>query len=850
MVKKAQGSGLKAQGSGERTKIPALPSMRHMETLRQDFRYAIRTLTKSRGLTTVAVLSLALGIGANTTIFTFINGLLLRPPAVTEPDRLLEVWQHSSTRGNGVGSHMQLSFPDYEFYRDHNHVFSDMGAFTAETSTVIWNRSGEGEPIQGSLVSANFFSVLGVQPALGRAFLPEDDRADMAAAVVVVSHALWEQRLGSDSAIVGKSLTLNGRDFTVVGIAPAGFTGLLAGFTPDLWMPVSMHRTLNPALNPDERHMHWILGIGRLKPTVTRAQASADLSLLGQQLATDFPDANRNLLPAALPLELVPSPFRGLVGGASAVLMAVVGLVLLIACANVANLLLAKASSRRREVAVRIALGANRRRLIQQMLTESVLIAAIAGAVGLLLSLWAAPLLVSLKPAAVPLVLNASIDIRVLAFTMLASLATGIVFGLAPALHQSKLNQVENLKDGSPHGGSARSRLRNALVISQVTACVVLLVGASLCLRSLLNARSIDPGFDTHDAVAAGINVETFGLDESRGREFYSRLLDQVRALPGVRSASVADHFPLGQIMRMQGIAIDGQDAPSTSSGAPPLAIDMAVVGIDYFDAMGIPVISGRSFSARDDRNAPAVVMINQQMAERFWPHQNAVGQFVSLMGSRDSRVRAEVIGIAKTGKYQSLGEDPKAFFYRPLLQEYQPGVQLIVRTAGYQPIADALRRQVRALDSRMALTGLETLEQHMQLPLFPARAAGLLLGLFGLLALTLALVGLYGVMSYSVAQRTREIGVRMALGARRVDVIRLIVGQGLRLTVTGMAIGLAGALAVTRVLSSVLYGIGATDPISFFAVAIVLTMVASVASYLPARRAMRVDPMEALRTE
>jgi len=821
-----------------------------METLRQDLRYAIRTLTKSRGLTTVAILSLALGIGANTTIFTFINGLLLRPPAVAEPDRLLEVWQHNSTRGNGVGSHMQLSFPDYEFYRDHNHVFSDMGAFTAETSTVIWNRSGEGEPIQGSLVSANFFSVVGVQPALGRAFLPEDDRAEMAAAVVVLSHALWEQRLGSDSAIVGKSLTLNGRDFTVVGIAPAGFTGLLAGFTPDLWMPVSMHHALNAGLNPDERHMHWILGIGRLKPMVTRAQANADLSILGQQLATDFPDANRNLLPAALPLELVPSPFRGLVGGASAVLMAVVGLVLLIACANVANLLLAKASSRRREVAVRIALGANRRRLIQQMLTESVLIAALAGAVGLLLSLWAAPLLVSLKPSAVPVVLNASIDIRVLAFTMLASLATGVVFGLAPALHQSKLNQVENLKDGSPHGGSARSRLRNALVISQVTACVVLLVGASLCLRSLLNARSIDPGFDTHNAVAAGINVETFGLDESRGREFYARLLDEVRALPGVRSASLADHLPLGQIMRMQGIAIDGHDAPSTSSGAPPLAIDMAVVGTDYFDAMGIPVISGRSFSARDDRNAPAVVMINQQMADRFWPHQNAVGQFVSLMGPHDSRVRAEVIGIAKTGKYQSLGEDPKAFFYRPLLQEYQPGVQLIVRTAGDQPIADALRRQVRALDSRMALTGLETLEQHMQLPLFPARAAGLLLGMFGLLALTLALVGLYGVMSYSVAQRTREIGVRMALGARRVDVIRLIVGQGLSLTVTGMAIGLAGALAVTRVLSSVLYGIGATDPISFFAVAIVLMMVASVASYVPARRAMRVDPMEALRTE
>jgi predicted permease len=821
-----------------------------MDTLRQDLRYAVRTLAKSRGLTTVAVLSLALGIGANTTIFTFINGLLLRPPTVAEPDRLVEVWQHNSTRGNGIGSHMQLSFPDYEYYRDHNHVFSDMGAFTAETSTVIWNRSGAGEVIEGSLVSANFFSILGVQPALGRAFLPEDDRTETAAPVVVLSHALWEQRLGADSAIVGQRLTLNGRDFTVVGIAPAGFTGLLAGFTPDVWMPVSTHRALNPALNPDERRMHWILGLGRLKPAVTRAQANADLAVLGQQLATDFPDANRNLLPAALPLELVPSPFRGLVGGASAVLMTVVGLVLLIACGNVANLLLAKASSRRREVAVRIALGANRRRLIQQMLTESVLIATLAGALGLLLSLWAAPLLVSLKPSAVPLALNASPDLRVLAFTILASLATGIVFGLAPALHQSKLNQVESLKDGSPHGGSARSRLRNALVIAQVAACVVLLVGASLCLRSLLNARSIDPGFETHNAVAAGLNVETFGLDESRGREFYARLLDHVRALPGVRSASLADHLPLGQIMRMQGIEIDGYDAPHAPSGAPALAIDMAVVGTDYFDAMGIPVVNGRSFTARDDRNAPAVVMINQQMADRFWPHQSAVGQFVTLMGPNDSRTRAEIIGIAKTGKYQSLGEDPKAFFYRPLLQEYQPGVQLIVRTAGNQPIGDALRHGVRTLDPRMALTGLETLEQHMQLPLFPARAAGLLLGVFGLLALSLALVGLYGVISYSVAQRTREIGVRMALGARRVDVLRLIVGQGLRLTVTGMAIGLLASIAVARVLSSVLYGISSTDPFSFFLVGLLLTLVATIASYIPARWATRVDPMRALRTD
>jgi predicted permease len=349
---------------------------------------------------------------------------------------------------------------------------------------------------------------------------------------------------------------------------------------------------------------------------------------------------------------------------------------------------------------------------------------------------------------------------------------------------------------------------------------------------------------------AAGLSVDTFGYDETRGRAFYAQLLQQVRALPGVRAASLADHLPLGQTTRMQGIEIDGYEAPRGPSGMAGFAIDMALVGPDYFDAMGIPVLSGRSFKNTDDLNAPPVIMINQQMAERFWPHQTPIGQFVNILGPRESRVRAEIIGIVKTGKYQSLGEDPTSFFYRPLLQDYQPGVQLIVRTAGETPVVDALRHEVRALDSRMALVGVETLEQHMQLPLFPARAAGLLLGLFGLLALTLAVVGLYGVMSYSVAQRTREIGVRVALGARRSDVMRLILGQGLRLTLMGMGIGIVCSVALTWVLRSVLYGITATDPVSFLAVAALLTTVALAASYVPARWATRVDPMRALRSE
>jgi putative ABC transport system permease protein len=824
--------------------------MLFMETLWQDLRYAIRTLGKTRGITIVAILSLALGIGANTTIFTFINGLLLRPPMVQDPAGLLEVWQHNTTRGSGIGSDMQLSFPEYEHYRDHNNTFTEMGSFTGETPAMIWNRAGEGETVRAALVSANFFSILGIQPALGRGFLRDEDQGTTPTPEVVLSHAMWQQRLGSDPAIVGKTLTLNGGSYTVVGVAPAAFTGLIVGFSPDVWTPMSMHRTVSPGIDLNERRMHWLLAVGRLKPGVTRQQASADLAVLGQQLGRDFPETNKNLMPDVVPVELVPSPFRGVAGGISAVLMAVVGLVLLIACANVANLLLAKASSRRREVAVRIALGANRRRLVQQMLTESVLIAGIAGAIGLLLSMWAVPLLLSLRPASLSFVVNVSPDTRVLAFTLAASILTGIVFGLAPALQQSRVNQVENLKDGSAHGGSSRSKLRNALVVAQVTACVVLLIGASLCLRSLLNARSIDPGFDTRHAIVAGLNVDTFGYDESRGRAFYARLLERVRAVPGVRFASLTDHLPLGQIMRMQGIEIDGYEAPRAPSNIRGLPVDMAMVGPDYFDAMGIPVLNGRSFQNTDDEKAPAVVMINQQMAERFWPHQNPVGRSITLMGSEGSRTRAEIIGVVKTGKYASLGEDPKSFFYRPLLQEYQPGAQLIVRTAGDTPIIDALRHEVRAIDPRMALVGVETLEQHMQLPLFPARAAGLLLGLFGSLALTLAVVGLYGVMSYSVSQRTREIGVRMALGARRSDVLRLIVGQGLRLTLTGMAIGVVCSIALTWVLRSVLYGISATDPISFFAVGVVLTMVTVGASYVPARWATRVDPIQALRTE
>jgi putative ABC transport system permease protein len=814
-----------------------------VETILQDLRYALRALIKNPAFSTVAVLSLALGIGANTTIFSFVNGLLLKPPSVADPDRLVEVWEHNVTRGNGIGSNTQLSYPDFEYFRDRNDVFSDTTAFTGETVGVVWNRDGEGETLRGAMVCGNFFSVLGVRPALGRGFLPQEDRAGSDSPVVVLSHALWNQRLGADPAILGKVLTLNGRGFTVVGVAPATFTGLMAGFAADFWAPVAMHNAISPGLDLAERRQHWIIGVGKLKDGTTHAQAAANLAILGRQLATAFPDSNRNLAPSPMAVALIPSPFRGIVGGASGVLMAVVALVLLIACANVANLLLAKAAGRRREIAIRFALGANRRRVIQQMLTESIAIAAIAGALGLLLSLWAAPLLLSLKPASLPVFLNLSPDFRVLAFTLVASAITGLAFGLAPALQQSRINHVESLKEGSQQAGASRSRLRSALVIAQVTACVVLLVGSSLCLRSLMNARSIDPGFEVKDGVTAALSVQPFGYDAARGRAFYARLLDRVRMVPGVNGASLADHLPLGQMMRMASVQIPGTDAQ-------PVGIELAIVAPGYFDAMGTPLVAGRDFSLRDDEKAAPVVVINEQMAERYWRGQNAVGQFITLVGGDHGGTRALVIGIAKNGKYQSLGEDPKPYFYRPFFQEYTPNVELIVRAQDQARVLRPLREIVRELDSRMALVGLETLEQHMQLPLFPAQAAGLLLGLFGALALALAVVGLYGVISYSVSQRSREIGVRVALGARDSDVLRLVLSQGLKLTTIGLAVGFAGALVVSRVLSSVLYGVSPTDPVSFGVVALVLTLVALLASYIPARWATRVDPMRALRSE
>ncbi len=809
-----------------------------MTTLLQDLKYGLRMLAKSPGFTMVAVLSLALGIGANTTIFSFVSALLFRQPAVEASGRLLELWQRN-TKGSGLEEYMPLSYPGYVHYRDHNEVFSGLLAFDGEMRSVAWSRSAEGGLIQGQLVSGDFFSVLGVKPALGRAFLPEEDRVPAAQRAIVLSHAFWRQRLGSDPAILGKTLTLNGADFTVVGVAAAGFAGIIVGNMPDFWAPLAT----TPEFTHDPNFLgnwnsFWLFGIGRLKPGVTASQAQADLSVLSHRIQKDHPEINEKVEAATFPVNLVPGPFRGYVGAFTGLLMAVVGMVLLIACANAANLLLAKAVERRREVAIRSALGASRGRLVRQTLTESLLLSSMGGALGFVFALWAVPPLLALKPATLPVRIDVPIDWRVLAFTCFLALGTGVVFGFAPAMRSSKLELVPALKDEAWFGGLRRSRLRSALVIAQVSICLVLLIGAGLCVRSLLNARSIDPGFDSRHTLIAQVDPGSLGYSEGKRRTFYHQLLERLGAVPGVSSASFTAYLPLGTARQTQAFVIDQHEA----------GLDAMYVGPAFCRTMGVPILRGRDFTADDATASPKPVIINDALAHRFWPGQDPIGK---VLGFPDDRRRTGlvIVGEVRTGKYHTLSEGPQPVIYVPA--DYSGRATLVVRTEGDpRALLASVRREVQALDPNVVPIDLETMKEYMALPLFPAHTTGLLLGAFGILALVLAVTGLYAAIAYSASQRTHEIGVRMALGAQRYDVLKLVVGQGFKLTLVGVGIGIVGALGLTRFLSSFLFGIKPSDLPTFIAVSLILTGVALAASYIPARRATKVDPMVALRYE
>jgi len=813
--------------------------------LAQDLRYGLRMLGKNPGSAAAVVLALALGIGLNTTVFSFVNALLLRPPTrVAAPDKLLQLWLRN--RGtSGIEAYLPLTYPDYVYYRDHNQSFTGMLAFDGDPESVIWNRSGEGQVVEGQLVSGNFFSLLGVKASLGRTFLPEDDQPGNPQPVVVLGHSFWQQRLDSDSQIVGKSLLLNGTSFSVIGVAPVGFAGLLVGIEPDFWAPVTMAvQILHDSGRLTNRQGYWLFAVARLKPGVDALRAGSEMNLLALLIEQEHPDTNKNLGASLFPATLVPGPYRGYVSAFTGLLMAVFGLVLVIACVNAASLLLARATGRAREMAIRSALGAGRGRLIRQMLVESTLLSGLAGCLGLALAYWTAPLLLALKPASLPITLKVPLDWRVLLFTSFVSLLTGIVFGLAPALRSVRVQVAPILKDEAQSASYRKSRLRSSLVIGEIATCMVLLVGAALCVRSLLNANSIDPGFDTRHVAVATLDPGSVGYPEAKVRGFYEQLLRHISALPVVSSASFVNHLPLGTA-REQSAVIEGDHSASGQNG---LSVDVLRVAPGYFETMGISLLSGRDFIPRESQTpggaSGGVAIINDAMARKLWLDQYPVGRRITL----GENTGLEIIGVVKTGKYRTLGEEPIPLVYLPWLAGRRT---LVVRTSGDPRfLLDTIRREIQAVDASVAATDLETIEQYMALPLFPARTIGLLLGVSGFLALVLTGIGLFGVISYMVSQRTHEIGVRMALGASQQAVLKLVVGHGLRMASIGLALGLAATFGLTRFLSSFLYGIQPSDPATLLGVSVGLTLIASLACYIPARRAMSVDPMVALRYE
>lgn len=817
-----------------------------MAQLLQDFRYGLRMLARSPIFTIVAVSTLTLGIGANTAIFTLINAILLRPLPVADPARLVSI---SLEKEQGAGLSL-FSYANYKDFCDRNEVLA--GLVAHRFAPMNLSRGSSNERVWGYLVSGNYFDVLGVKAALGRTFSPEEDRAPGAHPVAVLSHGCWQQRFGADPGIVSQTIILNGSPFTVIGIAPEGFSGTERLFTAEIWVPSMMQSWIDPGsggLEPRES-AQWFTA-GRLKPGVNIAQAQAALNALAADLGREYPQTNEGMIVRLTPPGLVLPSARTAVLGFAGLLMVTVVLVLLIACANLAGLLLARAIERRKEIAIRLALGASRWRLVRQLLTESLLLAVMGGGLGLLFAFWIVDLVMAfIPPLEFAITIDWKMDWRVLIFTLLLTLVTGALFGLIPALQATKTDLVSALKDEASMTGSRRLRLRGGLIVAQVALSFVLLIAAGLMVRSLQRVEMLGPGFETKHLVVMSVNLSLQGYDEARGQEFYRKLVERAESMPGVQSASITSLLPLSLHYLGVDIYVEGQ-APARGGNIPEAM--QSSVGLNYLTTLGIPIIAGRDFTAQDNKDSPPVAIISETFARRFWPNQSAVGKRFRTRGVEGALI--EVIGVAKDSKYFSLSEEPRPFVYRPLLQSYVGGSNndgtLIVR-ALTDPgiIIAAVRREVQQMDASLPVFGAKTLTEHMRLALFPLRVGAAGVGSFGLLALVLAAVGIYGVIAYAVSQRTREIAIRMAVGATVRDVLKLILSQGLKMIALGIIFGLAGALALSRLIARLLFSVSATDPLTFALVALLLTGVALLACYIPARKATKVDPMVALRHE
>ncbi len=815
-----------------------------MEAILKDIRYGIRGLVKRPGFTAIAIVTLALGIGANTAIFSLVNAVLLRPLPVSHPEQVVSV----AIRGKNDAINA-FSYLNYKDFRDRNDVLS--GLLVYRFVPLALSRDGNNERVWSFAVSGNYFDMLGVQAIQGRTFLPEEDQTRLSHPVVVLSHGFWQRRFGADPNLIGQEILLNNHNFKVIGVAPEGFKGTELVYSPDLWVPASMAGWIEPGSTYlDDRGQGNFFGIGRLKPGINADQAQASLNLLAQQLGKEYPDSNEGQTVQITPPGFIIPDLRGGVVSFTWILMAAVALVLFIACINLAGLLLARATDRRREIAIRLALGAGRGRLLRQLLTETIMLSIVGGAIGFWLAIWIIHLLLTFKPPIdFPLTLNVGVDWRVMFFSMAVSLLTGIVFGLAPALQATRPVLVTALKDATGQAGYRRSRLRSGLVVAQLALSLVLLISAGLVARTLQHLRTMNPGFDTRDTLTMSFDLGLQGYDEAKGKQFYRQVVERVQGLPGVRSASVASSLPLSLNYNSSYIFVEGQ--PSERGANAPLAM-VATVNPAYFQTMGTPLLHGREFNDQDREDTELVAVVNEAFVKQLLQYErtgDAIGKRVGMRTEKGPFVR--IVGVVEDGKYFNIAETPRPFLWGPFSQNYYGSASLIVRTSGPpQSFIAAVRNEMRALDPTLPIYGVKTMSEHMRLALFPSRVAATMLGAFGFVALTLAAIGIYGVTSYSVAQRTREIGIRMALGAQLFDVLKLVVNQGIKLTIIGVGIGLLGSYLATRAMAALLYGVSATDTTTFIGVSVLLIVVALAASYFPARRATKVDPLVALRYE
>jgi putative ABC transport system permease protein len=812
-----------------------------LEILMQDIWYGARVLAKNKSFTVIAVLTLALGIGANTAIYSVVNELLLRPLPYKDPERIVLLWEISPE-----GRHQNtVSTANFRSWQEQGTTFEGMAAFTDQRL----NLTGDGDPeeLAVQFATPELFRVLGVKPILGRDMGPEDIVPN-APRVAVLGHGFWQRRLGGDPGVIGKTITLNSLPFTVIGILPAGFQWHMretsgTGKPAELWVPF-----LLPTEEPGSRG-RFLSVVARLKSGASLEKAQAEMRTLASRLALDSPEFNKGYSAEAIPLR---EQFVGNVRRALLILLGAVGFVLLIACANVANLLLSRAAAREKEIALWTALGARRMRVVRQLLTESMLLAVLGCVLGLVFAWWGLRALVAISPRDLLMLQNVELNLPVLAVTVIISLATGIIFGLVPAFEATRLNLNDALKDGGKGSGgqSPRSRrMRGALVIAEVALAIVLLTSAGLLVKSFVRLQQVETGFDTENVLTMVVRLPGRKYQEHHQVvAFFRQAEDRIRALPGVRDIGIVNYLPFyGGLGAATGFTVKGRPEPLPGEGP---STDVRVADAGYFRTMGIPLVRGRNFTDLEDTEARHVVLINEAMARQNFPGEDPIGKRITVFMSFEP-VPTEIVGIVRDVKYESLVKEASPMVYMPLPELLYPAMTLVLRTDGNPAdMAPTVQRVVREIDPDQPISDVRTMNQVMAEWVDRDRFNTLLLGIFAGLATLLAAVGIFGVMSYSVTLRTREIGLRMALGAQRGEVLGLILKQGFLLTLIGIALGLAGAVALTRVMSGLLFDVGSTDPATFAAIVLLFALVSLIACYLPARRATRVDPLTALRSE